>query len=433
MIELERRIGASDADDVEAERARALAHPPVEACLQAVALVYAPALVHAAPMLRAATSTVNRTMGATMRHTMLSLGVALSLSGLLSACGGGSSGGSSGAAGATGSNDPCDALKDNPIANADFCAKQSGAIDCDLVSSDQKNDACGIAMKDPPAELMRSNTVKEFGGSGAPDVSCFEGDKYPEKPGTPQAVTVKGAAVIFSHGCESKNLSIEFYGVKRSGDADDGDLGTIIGQAVTTASDCSVDGVASEEDGCDPMRYECIYEYPGVPTETELVIKTSGDGWTALYDYNIFIPNAAVKAGVWTHDVRALASDDYGVISQAAIGAPITGGHGAIAGEVHDCADIRLINAVVEVNAPRKVLTYFGDDEEHPLPDLGRKATSSLGLYSALDVDPGQVSIAAIGQTKDGKVHGIGFLRLHVFPDSVSTITFRGMNPVLVP
>ena len=29
--------------------------------------------------------------------------------------------------------------------------------------------------------------------------------------------------------------------------------------------------------------------------------------------------------------------------------------------------------------------------------------------------------------------HGLGFLRVHVFPDSVTTVTFRGMNPVLVP
>src|SRR5262249_14779780 len=159
--------------------------------------------------------------------------------------------------------------------------------------------------------------------------------------------------------------------------------------------DCSVDGVSSMETGCDP-RWECNYEYPNVPTETELVIKTSGSKWTPLYDYNIFIRNEAAMAGVWTHDVRALASDDYGAIAQAsALGAPITPGHGAIAGEVHDCGDVRLINALVEINALRKVLTYFNDDEAHPLPDSSRTATSQLSLYSALDVVPGQASIAA--------------------------------------
>lgn len=365
-----------------------------------------------------------------MRHSALILGVIFPFAALLSACGDGSStGGTAGTSGVS----ACDALKDNPIANAEYCQKQASEPNCDLVTKDQTNDACGVGLKDPPAALQRSSNVKEYGGTGAPNVACFQPGSYPAKPDTSQLVTVKGTAVIFSHGCQSKDLKIEFYQVKRTGGADDGDIGALVGTPVTTASDCTVDGVASDETGCDPQRYECVYEYANVPTETELVIKTSGSQWTPLYDYNIFIRNGAASGGVWQHDVRALASDDYGVISQAALGAPITAGHGAIAGEVHDCDDVRLINAVVEVNATRKILTYFGDDEAHPLPDLGRQATSALGLYSALDVDPGQVTIAAIGKTSDDKINGIGFLRLRVFPDSVSTVTFRGMNPVLVP
>jgi hypothetical protein len=274
--------------------------------------------------------------------------------------------------------------------------------------------------------------VKEFGGTGDPQIGCFDPAGYPAKPGTPQTVTVKGTAVIFSHGCSSNDLKIEIYTVTRGG-GNDGDLGSIVGSAVITDADCSVSGVASTEESCDPSRYECVYEYPGVPTETELAIKTSGDQYAALYDYNIFIHNEDVQNGEWSHDVRALAADDYGVISQAAIGAPITAGNGAIAGEVHDCGDVRLQNAVVDVNVNRKALTYFGDDEAHPLPDLSGKGTSTLGLYAAIDVDPGVASIGAAGKDKDGKIVGLGFLRVKVFPDSVTTVTFRGMNPVLVP
>ncbi|MEZ4294952.1 MAG: hypothetical protein R3B70_08235 [Polyangiaceae bacterium] len=239
--------------------------------------------------------------------------------------------------------------------------------------------------------------------------------------------------MIFSHGCQSNKLNIEVHKVKRTGGADDGEVGELIGTPVITADDCTIDGTPSDEENCDPARYECAFEYPGVPTETELVIKTSGTQWTALYDYNIFIRNSEVSNGVWEHDVRALATDDYALISQTAIGAPITTGHGAIAGEIHDCGDVRLINALVDVNVQRKVLTYFGDDEAHPLPNLSGKATSSLGLYSAIDVNPGQASISAAGIAKDGTLRGIGFLRIHVYPDSVSTVTFRGMNPILVP
>lgn len=367
-------------------------------------------------------------MGETMRARHFQLGFLLPGALLLGACGGGGDGGTGGGGG---TGDPCSSLE--PIANAEFCAAQASDPNCDVVTKDHKYEACGVPLKLPLDELIRSANVDEYSGTGDPDLSCFEPDGYPAKPETSQPVTIKGVAEIFSHGCQSKNLTIEVYTVKRTGGEDDGDLDQLVGTAVTTPDDCTATGVASEEEGCDPARYECTYEYPGVPSETELVIKTSGPLWTALYDYNIFIRNSAVSGGVWNHDVRALASDDYGLISQTAIGAPITSGHGAIAGEIHDCGDVRLINALVDVNVPRKVLTYFGDDEAHPLPDLSGRATSSLALYSALDLSPGQASIAAMGKTKDGSMRGMGFLRVHVFPDSVTTVTFRGMNPVLVP
>ena len=368
-----------------------------------------------------------------MRQSGLVLGVFLPAAVLLGACGGGGGSGGSGGGGDGGAGGDSGACGLASLENAEFCAAQATQANCDLVAGIHKYDACGVPLKAPAAELKRSANVEEYGGAGDPQVSCLDPASFPDKPGTSQTVTMKGKAVIFSHGCESKDLNIEVYTVKRTGGADDGDLGQLVGGAIKTASDCTKGGVESEEEGCDPFRYECVFEYPGVPTETELVIKTSGQLWASLYDYNLFIRNDETKGGVWEHDVRALASDDYGVISQAAIGAPITAGHGAIAGEVHDCGDVRLVNAVVDVSAPRKALTYFGNDEAHPLPDLGAKATSILGLYAAIDVDPGVVSVAAAGKTKDGKMMGLGYLRIRVFPDSVSTVTFRGMNPVLVP
>lgn len=364
-----------------------------------------------------------------MRQSGLILGLLLPALAGLGGCGN-SSDGTGGNGGGGGASGACGLAE---LENGEFCAAQAGEMNCDLVSAVHKHDACGVPLKAPPGDLARSENVEEFGGKGAPDLSCFDPATFPAKPGTPQTVTMKGKAVIFSHGCESKNLDIAVHKVKRTGGADDGDIGELVGSAIKTPDDCTIDGVPSEEEDCDPARYECVFEYPGVPTETELVIKTGGNLWASLYDYNIFIRNDEVKDGVWEHDVRALASDDYGVISQAAIGAPITPGHGAVAGEVHDCGDVRVVNAVVEVSVPRKALTYFGNDEAHPLPDLSGTGTSTLGLYAAIDVNPGTVTIAAAGQPKGGPVTGMGFLRVRVFPDAVTTVTFRGMNPVLVP
>lgn len=114
------------------------------------------------------------------------------------------------------------------------------------------------------------------------------------------------------------------------------------------------------------------------------------------------------------------------------MGSTITPGRGAVAGEVHDCDNLRVVNAVVDIDASRPALTYFSDDEDKPLPQLGAKSTSVLGLYAALDVQPGPVTVAAAGVV-DGQLVGVGFMRIQVFADSVTSVTFRGMKPYQVP
>jgi len=240
-------------------------------------------------------------------------------------------------------------------------------------------------------------------------------------------VTMSGYARIFNNGCTSADLTIEVYTVKRTNDASDGQLDQLVGKSVVTAADCTAMGVMSTTATCTP-RWECPFTYPLVPSETELAVKTYGTKWAALYQYNIYIPNTAVMNGTWTHDVRALDAGDYSVIAQAALGANITPGNGALAGEVHDCGDVRLIGATVDVNVGRKLLTYFTTDESAPLPDTSATATTALGLYAALDIAPGPASVAALGLV-GGKVTTVGYYRVQVFPDSVTSITFNGVHP----
>ena len=243
-------------------------------------------------------------------------------------------------------------------------------------------------------------------------------------------VTISGVAEIFAHGCASTGLSIEVWTVNRSGGADDGKLDTMVGSSVTTPSDCTsaATGMQVTTANCTPV-YECIYTYPNVPSETELVIKTSGTGWTPLYDYNNYIPTAAIKSGAWTHDVQALASDDYGAIAASALGAPITAGKGAVAGEVHDCGDVRLKGATVDINVARQEqIFYFTTDESDPLPDSSATATTALGLYAALDVAPGPLSVGAVGLV-GGKVTTVGYYKVRAYADSVTTLTFSGVRP----
>lgn len=309
----------------------------------------------------------------------------------------------------------------SPAPSSDYCIADATTPNCSLIGPNYHTQVCGVAVLDPPGELTRSSDVKDYAGSGPPDLGCFDPANYPTL-GTSQTVTMEGIVKIFSHGCESKDVDIEIHEV-----VDAEPAAAPVGTPIKTASDCTVAGVMTTNDDCG-TRWECKYSYAGVPTEKELVVLTKGALWAPLYQYNIFIPNAEVQNGVWTHDLRALATDDYTVIPQAAIGGPITPGNGAIAGEVHDCGDVRLTGATVDVDVQKTLVTYFTDNEEKPLPATAATSTSVLGLYAALDVAPGKASVAAIGLV-NGQITTLGYHRVTVFPDSVTSITFRGVRP----
>jgi hypothetical protein len=364
-----------------------------------------------------------------MRHAILRSLVLLPIAGLaaLYAAGCGSDTATGAGTSTTGGDAVC---PDNlaKAANSEFCAKSAGTVDCTLVTPADKNQVCGVPLRQPGAELKRSATVKEFAGAGAPKLDCFAPAGYPAKadPASSKTVQMSGTVKIFSNGCESKLVKIEVFEV-----GEGGALGAAAGTALTTSADCKANGVATDNADCG-TRYECNYIYAGVPTEKELVIRTSGQNWAEFYDYNIFIPNADIVNNEWKHDLRALAAEDYNAIAQAAIGGPITSGNGAIAGEVHDCGDVRLQNAIVDIDQPKKILSYFTSNEAHPLPDLGATGTSTLGIYSALDVAPGPVTVAAIGLS-GGKVTALGHYRARVFPNAVTIVTFRGVEPFQVP
>jgi hypothetical protein len=168
-----------------------------------------------------------------------------------------------------------------------------------------------------------------------------------------------------------------------------------------------------------------------VESETELVVLTKGTDWAPLYTYNIYVPTSEVQNGEWTYDLRALANDDYTSIPQT-VGTTIAPGNGALAGEVHDCGNVRLQNATVDIDVSKYQLYYFTDNETHPLPTLSSTMTSVLGLYAALDVPAGKARVAALGMV-NGKVTTLGYHTVEVFPDSVTSVTIRGVRPYQVP
>jgi len=337
--------------------------------------------------------------------------------------------GDSGTGGSGGGGSAC---PDNlvPATNSEFCAGTTVEPDCTIVDLSATHQVCGVALVDPPGELTRSSNVIENSGDGPPDIACLTPDGYPAAPGVSEDVEVTGFARIFSSGCDSHGLKITFFRVQA-----DGQLGEQVGTPVETPETCVDIGDLTDVEDCGD-RWECAYTYVGVPTETELAIRTeNADGselWAPLVQYNIYIPAAEVDAGGWEHDVRALAEPDYSVIPGTAIGSPITPGNGAVAGEVHDCGDVRLSNAVADIDKSRRLTTYFTSNEDSPLPDSAAEGTSVLGLYAALDVPEGPVTVAA-GGFVNGEFVALGQHRVWVYPDTVTSVTFKGLRPYQLP
>jgi hypothetical protein len=332
--------------------------------------------------------------------------------------------------------------------------------------------APGKAKAETEKYLKRTTDTAEYADpSGAPpNLKCFDPEGYPPKPATSsKKVKLTGHLRPFANGgCSEYDLvntegpswcaagsncpsatahggvMIEVYTVKRTGDpATDGALDQLIGSPVEANDKMPLVQTPVKDSCIDEVRFDRQYEYPDVPMNTELVIKTYGPGWSPLYTYNIYVgegdPDYDASAGTYTYKIRALAEDDFGTIPTVAIGSTITGGNGVIGGEVHDCDNVRLQYARVDVSENRKALEYFNDSEDDPLPAVNRVdiGTGRTALYAAFDIKGGGAEgnysrVAGTGLIPDGdkpKLVSLGYFDVRVFPDSVTSVTLRGLRP----
>ncbi|MBX3127116.1 MAG: hypothetical protein KF718_10385 [Polyangiaceae bacterium] len=348
--------------------------------------------------------------------------------------------------------------------NAEFCEGSClGEPTC--TAPGKPVNSCCVPVGEPGRStsnpfLKRTTDTKDFSDptGAAPNLDCFDPSGYPPAPpadGDKQLVSLKGVIKTFANGgCTPADLigssavNVEVYRVQRTGDpATDGALGALVGSAVVANDSMPI--VEEEVNNCkgDP-RLNREYEYPSVPMYTELVVKSYGNGWSPLYAYNLYIsaadPDYDDASKSYKYDVRALGSDDFNTIPTLAIGTTISAGNGAIGGEVHDCNNIRLQFARVDISVPRKGLVYFNDDQDDPRPDVNRNdiGTGRTALYSALDIKVDDAAgtyarVAGAGMVPgDGGakvLKSLGYFDVRVFPNSVTSITLRGLRPFQVP
>jgi hypothetical protein len=325
------------------------------------------------------------------------------------------------------------------LANADFCKSCTPAATrtpnaCTVARS---IDACCSWVQAPVVEVTRGTGLHYFTSNDPTvDLGCLV---TPPEQGTPKNVTVKGFVKLFASGGDSQGVTIEIFK-----EGANGALGEPVGTSFTTTSDDAKDPpqmpLPTWSNKCPPDGCKLrSYTIENVPTETPLIVKTrddkGGSVWAELYDYNIYFANSAVDGnGVVAYDASAVAATDVNTVASAAGGLTVKADRGVIAGEVHDCADVRLSGAMVDSDlAHEGPMFYFGENEADPLPDQSRApqglGTSKLGLFGALNFVTGTpIRLSAVGK-HDGKTVLLGTHVVQVFPGAVTALSFRGRRP----
>lgn len=324
---------------------------------------------------------------------------------------------------------------------------------------------CGVCVSPPTRRqpLRRTNCDdtqrREYCRTGTDvgqaNLACFQQANWPVA-GASERVTMWGTVRVFGNGGDSQHIRVTVYRVGA-----DGMPGEMIGTAVSDL----MHPAHGTEDVLTPTRDRVLftrnlgaYHIENVPTETELLVVTEADAadstaqmlWShKIYDYNIMLRNAEINVDMAPaalpgtrrvrFNARVISNGDWQSIpATSALTEGIRVGRGALAGEVHDCDDVRLANATVE-SQPRRAwdgpVVYFSDNDTNPLPDLSRAGigTSLLGTYALLDVEPGLVTVAATGYDQNMQLVHLGSYRARVFPDAVTIVTFRGLRPWQVP
>jgi hypothetical protein len=316
-------------------------------------------------------------------------------------------------------------------------------------SCGNKVDVCGVCVAAPTTDIKRTGPWKEYGGTGDPDLSCFDPASpalAPLDTANSKLVNMHGWVKIFANGPDSNFAKIEVFKEGPNGALGDKVGETVSDGTITFFADAPGTPVKIKDDPIqvqgqvDPViRKLYPFEIKGtIPTETPLIVRTSSQtataGWLPLYDYNIVARNASLTpGGAFAYDVRALGNDDYASILKAAYNRPPVGGQSAIAGEVHDCGDVRLQYATVGVSPNAGLgLFYLSDVEDNPLPSSALRSTAGRGLYAAGALKPGTFTVAALGQWK-GKTVSLGTYTVQTFPDAVTAVSFRGLRPWQVP
>lgn len=287
----------------------------------------------------------------------------------------------------------------------------------------------------------------------APDVSCFGN---PRIVGASTPVTLEGCVDIFGVGNRAqRGITVSVY---------DGAADPQTGVPLATGQVFIRDDAASLTGGCAAnadapacLAFNCssegYYRLDGtIPSNTPVTMKIAAANSTNVIDtylWGLVFFDEDATDGVIEYEAALIFASTYASIPTLS-GRQINGGQtigdgegrSVIAGEVHDCADVIVGDAIVgmsDFDAGTMTLAYFDGDLDDPKPDLTRSTSAGDGLYAILNVpaDAGSNSHRIVGGFRDACTGddctciSLGERTVLTFPDSVSIVTLRGDFPVI--
>jgi hypothetical protein len=324
--------------------------------------------------------------------------------------------------------------------------------------------------------------------TAAPNLGCLANPNTNPAPG-PTQVTLTGFVHVFSSGPDSNNVTVQvFDATTLAGGADPAGLMAVGTQVVKLDSStqracdndgtkgCSLplmtgcmlptcnDGLGGRSDDhkycrdngsggecSDRLRWESRYSIANVPTNKQLVVRVTGPNgsadatWATTVAFNVYLStgDAACVSKSDTDcldnsgaipryqlNVSALSEADYvNIPTISGLSGGITAGQGAMAGEVHDCDNVRVGNVQVATTPGADRFTYFNGNPIKTLPDPSRAGvgTDRLGLFAALNEKPGKVTVEAAGATSaGGALTSFGKFDAFVYANTTSIVNVNG-------
>lgn len=329
------------------------------------------------------------------------------------------------------------------------------------------NGACrsGVCVVDPPPGSVSHITdpVTNEATDQWPELGCV--DQSAADPVQTETATLYGAVARFGKGrktigihvdvllmegfdpsaCEAERTEDDLEACYRS-------YGTPVGSTVSVAA--NPDTVPEECDWHDdcPLGYQCfdpnelggtceeqfgIYEISGVPLGTPLIIRsyaTSNQAqWHDTWIYNVVLHADRVVDGRVQYDAQ-MVSEGQWILTTNSVGLPnIAPENGAVGGRIRDCHDGQRDSwPISEVRLglanPGRSFVYFNNLEDDTVPLIDRETTDILGRFAALDVPTGWNRIAGAARV-DGQVVTIGSVPVYVAPNSLSIVSWPGLQP----